>query len=93
MFVKVMFIFGNFFYIKVFMLGVTMSLDILSSLTPQVTRIICQHMKKILKKRKKNTKIWGTKPNPICEQKRYIGRLNLFIKNSKNILYGSLLYQ
>ena len=46
---------------KVFMLGITMQLDILAKLTPQVTTIICHHMKKILlkkRKKKENTKIW-----------------------------------
>ena len=32
--------------IKTFMLGITMKLDILVRLTPQVTTIICHHMKK-----------------------------------------------
>ena len=41
------------------MLGITMLLDISARLTPQVTTIICHHMKKVLLK-KKNTKIWGT---------------------------------
>jgi len=36
------------------MLGITMLLDISA---PQVTTIICHHMKKVLLK--KNTKIWG----------------------------------
>ena len=39
------------------MLGITVQLDILATLTPQVTTIICHHMKKVLLK--KNTKIWG----------------------------------
>jgi len=39
-----------------------MQLDISARLTPQVTTIICHHMKKILlkqRKKKENTKIWG----------------------------------
>jgi len=36
------------------MLGIIMQLDILARLTPKVTTIICNHMKKsIIKKRKK----------------------------------------
>jgi len=44
------------------MLGITIQLKISARLTPQVTTIICHHMKKILlKKNKKNkkTKIRG----------------------------------
>jgi len=53
------------------MLGITMQLDILARLTPQVTTIICHHMKKVLlKKMKKIQKIQkkygGTRPKPIC---------------------------
>ena len=51
------------------MLGITMQLDILVMLTPQVTTIICHHMKKnIIKKKKKERiqKYGGTRPNPIC---------------------------
>ena len=47
------------------MLGITMQLR----LTPQVTIIICHHMKKVLlKKRKntKNTKIREIRPKLIC---------------------------
>jgi len=44
----------SFFFYKTFMLGITMQLDISARLTPQVTTIICQHMKKVLLK-----KIWG----------------------------------
>jgi len=47
---------------KVFILGITMQLDISAMLTPQVTIIICHHVKKnIIKKEKKkeNIKIWG----------------------------------
>jgi len=40
------------------MLGITMQLDISVMLTPQVTTIICHHMKKSIIK-KENTKIWG----------------------------------
>ena len=40
------------------MLGITMQLDILVRLTPQVTTIICHHMKKVLLKRE-NTKKYG----------------------------------
>jgi len=40
------------------MLDITMQLEISVRLTPQVTTIICHHMKKVLlKKEKKNTKI------------------------------------
>jgi len=46
------------------MLGITMQLDISAMLTPQVTTIICHEKINIIKK--KNTKIWGTKPKPIC---------------------------
>jgi len=45
-----------FFFIKVFMLGITMQLDISARLTPQVTTIICHHMKKILLKKEKERK-------------------------------------
>jgi len=58
-----------FSLIKAFMLGITMQLDILVMLTPQVTTIICHHMKKnIIKKKKKERiqKYGGTRPNPIC---------------------------
>jgi len=51
------------------MLGITMQLDILARLTPQVTTIICHHIKKILlrkEKRKKIQKYGGTRPKPIC---------------------------
>ena len=41
-----------------------MKLDILAMLTPQVTTIICHHIKK--KIIKKNTKIWGIRPKSIC---------------------------
>ena len=44
------------------MLGITMQLDISVRLTPKVTTIICNHMKKSIikkEKRKKNKKIWG----------------------------------
>jgi len=54
---------------KVFVLGITMQLDISAKLTPQVTTIICHHMKKnIIKKekRKKIQKYGGTRPKPIC---------------------------
>jgi len=44
------------------MLGIIMQLDTLVMLTPQVTTIICHHMKKVLLK---NTKIWGIKPKLI----------------------------
>jgi len=50
------------------MLGITMQLDILAMLTPQVTTIICHRMKKVLLKKKKKWKIqnyWGTRPKPI----------------------------
>jgi len=39
-----------------------MQLDISARLTPQVTTIICHHMKKVFlknRKEKENTKIWG----------------------------------
>jgi len=59
-----------FFYYKVFVLGITMQLDISTKLTPQVTTIICHHMKKnIIKKKEKRKKIQkygGTRPKPIC---------------------------
>jgi len=38
------------------MLGITMLLDISAKLTPQVTTIICHHMKKILLKKEKERK-------------------------------------
>jgi len=42
------------------MLGITMLLDILARLTPQVTTIIFHHINIIKKnKKKENTKIWG----------------------------------
>ena len=37
-----------FFYIKTFILGIIMQFDISVRLTPQVTTIICHHMKKVL---------------------------------------------
>ena len=42
------------------MLGITIQLNISSTLTPQVKTIICHHMKKniLLLKKIKNTKIW-----------------------------------
>jgi len=39
------------------MLGITMKLDILARLTPQIITIICHHEKNIIKEKK----IWGTK--------------------------------
>jgi len=50
------------------MLGITMQLDILARLTPQVTTIICHHMKVLLKKekRKKIKKYGETRPKFIC---------------------------
>ena len=47
------------------MSGITMLLDISVRLTPQVTTIICHHMKKILLK-KKIQKYGRTRPKPIC---------------------------
>jgi len=41
------------------MLGITMKLDIVVKLTPQVTTIICHHMKKLLLKEKKYKKYMG----------------------------------
>ena len=44
------------------MLGITMLLDISVRLTPQITTIICHHMKKVLlktRKRKKKYKNMG----------------------------------
>jgi len=44
----------NIFFIKAFMLSITMKLDTSARLTPQVTTITCHHMKKVLlEKRKK----------------------------------------
>jgi len=59
----------QFFFIKDFILDITMQLDISTRLTPQVTTIICHHMKNILlKKEERNTKkkYGGTKPKLIC---------------------------
>ena len=42
---------------KVFILGITMQLDISAKLTPQVTTIICHHIKKVLLKKEKRKKI------------------------------------
>jgi len=39
-----------YFFIKAFMLGITMQLDISAWLTPQVTTIIYHHEKSIIKK-------------------------------------------
>ena len=39
------------------MLGIIMQLDISVMLTPQTTTIICNYMKIVLLKKKKNTKI------------------------------------
>jgi len=38
------------------MLGITMQLNISHGLTPQVTTIICHHMKKVLLKKEKERK-------------------------------------
>ena len=48
------------------MLGITMPLKISARLTPQVTTIIYDHMKKVLLNKTKNTKIRRTRPKPIC---------------------------
>jgi len=52
------------------MLGITIQLGILARLIPQVTTIICHHIKKVLlkkRKKKENTKnIWWTRPKLIC---------------------------
>jgi len=42
------------------MLGITMQLDISARLTPQVTTIICHHMKKVLLKKEKERKYKNT---------------------------------
>jgi len=61
-------IFFSIFFYKVFVLGITMQLDISAKLTPQVTPIICHHMKKnIIKKKKKERKyknMGGLDQNP-----------------------------
>jgi len=52
---------------KIFMLGITMQLDISARLTSQVTTIICHHMKNVLLKkgkRKKIQKYGGLDQNP-----------------------------
>jgi len=41
------------------MLNITMQLGISARLTPQVTTIICHHMKKVLLKKKKKYKNMG----------------------------------
>jgi len=46
-----------YFFYKVFVLGITMQLDISAKLTPQVTTIICHHIKKKLLKKEKRKKI------------------------------------
>jgi len=47
------------------MLGITIQLDISARLTPQVTTIICHHMKKVLlKKIKKIQKYGGLDQSP-----------------------------
>jgi len=38
-----------------------MKLDVSTRLTSQVTTIICQYMKKVLIKKRKYKKIWGTR--------------------------------
>ena len=51
------------------MLDITMQLDISARLTPQVTTIICHHIKKILltkKIKKQKQKYGGTSPKLIC---------------------------
>jgi len=67
---KIFYVINFFFIIKPLMLGIIIQLDISTRLIPHVTTIICHHMKKVLLKnkrtRKKNTKIWGTTPKPIC---------------------------
>ena len=80
------------------MLGMNMQFDISIRLTPQVTTIICHHMKKVLlkekRKRKKiQKKYGGIRPKLICSQKYGGIRLYLFTKNSKKRLDESLLYQ
>jgi len=69
------------------MLGITMQLDISAMLTPQVTTIILHYVKKVLLKKEKERKYknMGIRPKPTC--------LYLFIKNFKNKLDESLLYQ
>ena len=52
-----------YLFFKNFMLGITMQLDISARLTPQLTTIICQHMKKLLLK-KKIQKYGGIDQNP-----------------------------
>ena len=57
------------FFYKVFVLGITMQLDISAKLTSQETTIICHHMKKniLLKKKKKERKyknMGGLDQNP-----------------------------
>ena len=46
------------------MLGITVQLDISARLTPQITTIICHHMKKVLLLKKE--KYGGTRPKLIC---------------------------
>jgi len=46
------------------MLGITMQLNISTKLTPQITTIICHHMKKILLKKIQN--YGGIIPKFIC---------------------------
>ena len=58
-----------FFFKKAFMLSITMLLNISTRLTPQVTTIICHHMKKVLLRKRKRKKIQiygGIRPKPIC---------------------------
>ena len=49
------------------MLSITMQLDISVRLTPQVTTIICHHMKKVLLQKGKRIQKYGRiRPKPIC---------------------------
>ena len=76
------------------MLVTTIQLKISNRLTTQVTTIICHHMKKLLlKKERKYKNTGGLDQNPYINKKRYIGRLYIFIQNSKNIQDENLLYQ
>jgi len=51
-------------------------------------------MKKLLlKKERKYKNTGGLDQNPYINKKRYIGRLYIFIQNSKNIQDENLLYQ
>jgi len=68
------------------MLDITIQLDILARLIPQVTTIIYHHMKKVLLKKKKIQRKRKNYTKTHMLTKIYIYKLYLFIKNSNHKL-------